>query len=58
MHLQNIVFVKASAVSTRDALDTDLAGYPANPKAGYPVGVRYRISGRISCIRPDFMLYI
>jgi hypothetical protein len=28
----------------RDAPDTDFAGYPANPKAGY------RISGRI----PDF----
>jgi hypothetical protein len=24
-------------------------GYPANPKAGYPVGAGYRISGRILC---------
>jgi hypothetical protein len=30
------------AVTIRDAPDTDLAGYPANLKAGY------RISGRIS----------
>ena len=34
-------------LSTRDAPDTDLVGYPANPKAGYRIsgGAGYWISG-------------
>jgi hypothetical protein len=38
----------------RDVPDTDLAGYLANPKAGY----RISGGGRISDIRPGFMLNI
>jgi hypothetical protein len=36
-----------ASINSRDAPDTVFAGYPANPKAGYPVRAGYRISGRI-----------
>jgi hypothetical protein len=39
---------------TRDAPDTDFAGYPANLKAGY----RISGAGQIPDIRPDFQLSI
>jgi hypothetical protein len=32
---------------SRDAPDTDMAGYPAILRAGYPVEAGYRISGWI-----------
>jgi hypothetical protein len=38
---KSFIFKKSTVYFRKDALDTVLAGYPANPKAGY------RISGRI-----------
>jgi hypothetical protein len=32
------------------------AGYPANPKAGYPVRAGYRISGRILGLTTIFLV--
>jgi hypothetical protein len=45
-------------MKTRDAPDTGtvFAGYPANPKAGYPVKAGYRISGRIFVLTSIFLV--
>jgi hypothetical protein len=41
--------IKKILKKSRDAPDTDFAGYPANPKAGYRISGK----GRIPDIRPD-----
>jgi hypothetical protein len=39
LFIENDISLICPGILTRDAPDTVFAGYPANPKAGYPVDI-------------------